>query len=77
MSADRPEDERQAEAVTLWQTVQSVSAAMFGVQSSKNRKRDFSRGKPLHFIVIGLLMVGVFIGVLVLIVKILLHNAGL
>lgn len=63
--------------VSLWQTAQSVAASMFGVQSSRNRRRDFTHGNPLHFIIIGLLMVGLFIGVLVVIVRIVLHNAGL
>lgn len=63
--------------VSLWQTLQSVSASMFGVQSSKNRQRDFTHGNPLHFIIIGLLAVGVFIAVLIVIVKLVLHYAGL
>src|SRR3546814_5790904 len=46
-----------------------VAASMFGVQSSKNRRRDFTHGNPLHFIVVGLLMVGLFITVLVVIVR--------
>jgi hypothetical protein len=33
--------------------VQSVAAAMIGVQSSKNKERDFNHGKPIHFIVGG------------------------
>ena len=32
----------------------SVFAASFGVQSRKNKIGDFTRGKPLHFIVGGL-----------------------
>jgi hypothetical protein len=39
--------------MTLWETVQSVLFAMLGVQNSKNAKRDFSKGKASHFIVIG------------------------
>lgn len=77
MKSDKPESARGDEPMTLWQTLQSVSAAMFGVQSSKNRQRDFSRGKPLHFIVIGIFMVGVFVTVLIVLVKFLLHRAGL
>jgi len=77
MKTDKPESGDDAEKMTLWQTLQSVSAAMFGVQSSKNRQRDFSRGKPLHFIAIGILMVGVFVTVLIVLVKFLLHRAGL
>ncbi|MFT5894003.1 MAG: hypothetical protein ACI8VW_000870 [bacterium] len=37
----------------FWNVVQSVAAAMIGVQSSKNKERDFNHGKPIHFIVGG------------------------
>jgi len=50
--------------VTLWQTVVSVLAAGFGVQSEKNRERDFQQGSMKAFIVIGV----VFTVVLVLFV---------
>jgi hypothetical protein len=62
---------------TLWQTIASVAASFFGVQSSKARRRDFTKGKPLHFIVIGVLMTAVFIGVVVLAVRIALESAGM
>jgi hypothetical protein len=62
---------------TLMDTVRSVGAAFFGVQSSKNRKRDFSRGNPLHFAVIGLVMTGVFALVVWLAVKLALRHAGM
>ena len=44
----------------FWQVTASVLAAMFGVQSQKNRERDFSKGKPIHFIVIGLAATALF-----------------
>lgn len=62
---------------TFWQSVQSVAAAFFGVQTSENRKRDFTHGKPVHFIVIGIVMTIVLIVTLVFVVKIALRNAGL
>ena len=31
----------------------SVGAAMIGVQSRRNRERDFTEGKPLHFVIGG------------------------
>lgn len=60
---------------TFWQTAGSVLAAFFGVQSSANRKRDFSRGKPMHYIVLGLIATALFVLVLVLIVKLVLGTA--
>lgn len=62
--------------LTLWETLQSVLAAAFGVQSGKNRGRDFSRGKPSHFIVLGVLFTLVFVLVLFVVVKLVLHLAG-
>lgn len=39
--------------LTLLQVMGSVLAAGFGVQSKENKVRDFTRGKPLHFIIAG------------------------
>ena len=47
------------------ETAKSVAAAFFGVQSNKNRQRDFSQGKLSHFIIAGVLGVAIFIGALV------------
>lgn len=61
---------------TLWQMLHSVVAAAFGVQSGKNRARDFSHGKPSHFVVLGILFTVVFALALFGIVKLVLHLAG-
>lgn len=53
---------------SLNNTFKSVAAAFFGVQSNKNRERDFSEGKLSHFIVVGVIGVIIFIAVLVAIV---------
>ena len=50
---------------TLWQSWMSVLAAFFGVQSSANRERDFTRGRASHFIVLGLLATALLVLVLV------------
>ncbi|MBO9469866.1 DUF2970 domain-containing protein [Endozoicomonas sp. G2_2] len=47
----------------------SVMAAFFGVQSSANRERDFTRGKASHFILLGLLATVVLIAVIIGLVK--------
>ncbi len=62
---------------TLWQTWMSVTASFFGVQSSKNRERDFKHGKAHHFIILGIIMTVVFIGTVVLAVKFALTQAGM
>ncbi|MFK7607308.1 MULTISPECIES: DUF2970 domain-containing protein [unclassified Pseudomonas] len=61
---------------TFWQVVHSVMAAAFGVQSSKNRTRDFTHGKPGQFLLLGLLFTGVFALTLFAIVKLVLYFAG-
>jgi len=49
--------------------MQSVGAAMLGVQSSKNKERDFTHGKPTHFIVGGLIGTLIFLLCIWLLVK--------
>ena len=61
---------------TFWQVLHSVMAAAFGVQSAKNRTRDFTHGKPGQFLLLGLLFTGVFALTLFAIVKLVLHFAG-
>ncbi len=70
-------DQQPPSPPTFWQMLHSVLAAAFGVQSGKNRARDFSQGKPGHFIAIGLLFTLVFVLLLVGVVKLVLHLAGL
>ena len=55
-------------------TLKSVAAAFLGVQSDKNRNRDFSEGKPSHFIIAGLIGVIIFISVLIIAVNLALPN---
>jgi uncharacterized membrane protein YhdT len=67
----------ETEKPTFWQVIISVLAAFFGVQSDKNRERDFKHGKPIHFIVAGLLLTLVFILVVWGVVKLVLKAAGI
>ncbi len=60
----------------FFQVVLSVLASFFGVQSHKNRERDFTHGKPEHYIVAGLLMTVVFILLIWGVVKLVLSIAG-
>lgn len=60
---------------TLWQMVLSVLAAALGVQSHKNRERDFTHGKPGHFLLLGLLFTVLFVGVLIGVVQLVLYLA--
>ena len=62
--------------LTLWEMLQSVLAAAIGVQSGKNRSRDFRRGKPSHFIILGVSFTLVFVLAIFAVVKLVLHLAG-
>lgn len=69
-------NEDENKPLTLWEMLQSVLSAALGVQSGKNRSRDFTRGKPSHFIILGVLFTAVFVLVIFGIVKLVLHMAG-
>lgn len=62
--------------LTFWQTLHSVLAAAFGVQSGRNRARDFSRGKPGHFILLGVLCTALFVLLLYGLVRLVLGLSG-
>lgn len=69
-------NEEENKPLTLWEMLQSVLSAALGVQSGKNRARDFSRGKPSHFIILGVLFTAVFVLVIFAVVKLVLYLAG-
>jgi hypothetical protein len=56
--------------------VRSVLAAGFGVQSKKNRERDFQHGKPVVFIVTGIVFTILFIFSVIMVVSTVLEQAG-
>jgi hypothetical protein len=62
--------------LTLWEMLQSILAAAIGVQSGKNRSRDFSRGKPSHFVILGVAFTLVFVLAIIAVVKLVLYLAG-
>ncbi|MCP4408444.1 MAG: DUF2970 domain-containing protein [Gammaproteobacteria bacterium] len=54
----------------------SVLSSFFGVQSTKNRERDFAHGKPHQYIVVGLIVTVTFILTLWAVVTLVLRLAG-
>jgi len=58
------------------QVVKSVLAAGLGVQSSRNRERDFNRGRAGVFIAAGIVFTLVFIATVVTVVRLVLSSAG-
>ncbi|MEQ1440328.1 DUF2970 domain-containing protein [Fontimonas sp. SYSU GA230001] len=78
MSTPQDETNRTAPPRQGWlQTISSVAASFFGVQSSKHRQRDFTKGKAGHFIAVGLIMTVLFVLVVWIAVKIALRSAGM
>lgn len=69
-------DEDDNKPLSFGQMLQSILAAAFGVQSGKRRARDFSRGKPSHFVILGVLFTALFVLVIFSVVKLVLHFAG-
>lgn len=65
-----------AQGMSLGDTFKSVLWAALGVQSSKSRERDFTQGKFSHFVILGVAFTLGFILVLVGVVKLVLHLAG-
>ena len=49
---DQEEQQESDSGMTFRQTFMSVLWAALGVQSSKARERDFTKGKPSHFILL-------------------------
>ena len=69
------ENQRREERLNPLQVIGSVLAAAFGVQSSRNRERDFKEGKFVTFIVAGLVFTALFVGTVYLVVSTVLENA--
>ena len=60
----------------LLSIIWSVLAAMFGVQTEANRKRDFSQKNPLPYLIVGVLFIVLFVLSIAGIVKWVIQSAG-
>lgn len=60
----------------LLSVILSTLAAAFGVQSSKNRERDFAKGSFKAYVVSGIIFTVLFITTIVMVVKFLIQHAG-
>ncbi len=66
--SNRPEQEPEPaedQKVGLASIIRSTLAAAIGVQSRRNRERDFEHGRPAAFIAAGLIFTAIFVLVLV------------
>ena len=71
-----PENETGGRSLSFFQVVGSTLAAAFGVQSSRNRERDFSQGRVSHFIVAGIIFTVAFVIAVIVVVRLVLSSAG-
>jgi len=76
MAEKDSQDAEHKRSLNPFQVISSVFAAGLGVQSSKNRERDFKQGRAGVFIAAGILFTLCFIGAVVLIVKMVLRGTG-
>ncbi|MDN3652848.1 DUF2970 domain-containing protein [Thalassotalea ponticola] len=51
------------------QLIGSLMAALIGVQSERNRQRDFYHGKASHFVIAGVIGVVIFVVLLLVVVR--------
>ena len=73
---DQPNKDTETDKLSPLQVVSSVFAAGLGVQSSKNRERDFKQGRPGIFIAAGIIFTLVFMGVVLTVVQLVLKGSG-
>ncbi len=72
LSSDRPQKTEEKASPSFLQIVMSTLAAAFGVQTNKNRERDFNGGNIVTYIAAGLIFtVGFIVGVALLVKTIL------
>ena len=73
---DPPTEEEREKPLGFLQVIGSALSAAFGVQSSRNRERDFARGKPSHFIIVGVGLTVLFVVMVIVVVNLVLNNVG-
>ncbi|MFV2005483.1 MAG: DUF2970 domain-containing protein [Gammaproteobacteria bacterium] len=62
--------------ITPFSFMGSIISAWFGVQTKANRDRDFEQGKFHHFVIGGIIFAALFVLVVVGLVKVVMHFAG-
>jgi hypothetical protein len=73
---NQPESAEDDSKLKPLQLVGSVLAAGLGVQSSKNRERDFKRGRLGMFVAAGIVFTLLFIGSVLFVVQVVLNSSG-
>jgi len=71
-----PQKQDKGDSLKPLHVVSSVFAAGLGVQSSKNRERDFKQGRIGVFIAAGIIFTGLFITAVITVVQLVLEGSG-
>ncbi len=72
---DHTTDEPGLKKPNLLQVFGSVLSAIFGVQNSKNRERDFAKGDPKQFAIVYVIIVISIVLSMAMLVRTVLHFA--
>ena len=51
----------------MWGVIKSVLAALLGVQKEKQRREDFEKGNPMAFVLVGIIIALLFVGLIALV----------
>ena len=73
MDSHQPPEQR---SVSLLKVFASVLSSMFGVQSSRTHERDFTKGNPWAYVLVGLVLTIAFVLTVWLVVRLVLKAAG-
>ncbi|MEX0430919.1 DUF2970 domain-containing protein [Spiribacter insolitus] len=73
---DTGEPQDRQRRLSVWQVIKSTAAAAFGVQTEDARRRDFTQGSAASFIIAGLLFTVAFVVGLLVVVNLVLSQAG-
>ena len=66
------DDKTDRDGLSFWELIGSTLAAAIGVQKKSNKERDFSRGRPLQFILAGVIFTALFVLAVVAVVQLVL-----
>lgn len=77
MNDDNRDQDKHPPKLGFMDILKSTLAGALGVQSNKNRERDFKHGSIKVYALAGLIFTVAFIATVVIVVKIVLRNAGM
>ena len=69
------ENHAEEKSLSTWQVAVSILASFIGVQKEKTLDRDFSRGKPMQFIIIGVALTVIWYLAIYFVVQLVLKSA--